>query len=93
VSEQNARDTQFAGFAKLLFEELKQYSYDDAMSPHDDQSWEDQIKRHDDGAIQIMTQRAYDLVYHAHQTPQSAASTEEVVRMVPDITAWPKEAK
>lgn len=70
-----ARDTQFAGFAELLWREL--------IEADETTHGMEQQRR--------IARRAYDLVYHAMQTPQSAASTEEVVRMVPDMTEWPKE--
>jgi hypothetical protein len=84
------RDIQFAGFAQLLFEELKQYSYNDAMSPRPEIGvpWNDRMKQ------QIIAQRAYDLACHILSEVFSFSHPECVLGSpCLDMTEWPEETK
>lgn len=81
---ENARDTQFQGFAKALFEELEEQ---DLYNLYDDQ-----------GAIaekckQLLTHRAYDFAKHIYDntTESGFPSAFEAIEGIPDMTELPKE--
>ncbi len=90
----NPRDTQFQGFAKVLWDELVRangYGYID-------------VNEDDDGIDptnyrQIIARRAYDLLYHASiainntQVKQLGMSLHPnaMMRDIPDLTDLPKE--
>lgn len=82
-----SRDTQFAGFVQMLFNEMKP---DLAMLIVD-------IGRKDTATIlkteaiikQDLARRAYDLVKHA--VSETTGSTD--ISHVPDMTTWPEETK
>ena len=89
---ENERDTHFAGFAKVLFDEL--LSVDAGRI---DISSYNQM---DDAMIDryrlIITQRSYDLVKHAIEedsdVPQwMLTNRKKHVADVPDVTAWPEQ--
>jgi hypothetical protein len=89
------RDTQFAGFAKLLMQEMIAlrgyidiggYSDEDALSSASDY-------------VEIITQYSYDLACHIveHVSESMAAlrevesmSVQECVNEIPDMTEWPE---
>ncbi len=91
----NERDTHFQGFAKLLYPELKHW-FRELFAANLDrdtrraENVENLIKL-------ILAQRAYDLFVHDRMNTgtsdlQHAASTleaEEMVKGIPDLTAWP----
>ena len=94
-----ARDTQFAGFAKLLWDELvEQRGYVDV-----DAYWDDGIDPIN--YRQIIARRAYDLVKHTmiELSCQGALDFRdpdfdkyeyragEMVEIIPDMTEWPRE--
>lgn len=84
------RDTQFAGFAKLLWEEMQDRSADN--------EFEDKRRVGPEYTAYmqlVIAQRAYDLVMHAIARIDPAdldrLSTAETVARIPDLTAWPPE--
>lgn len=80
----NERDTHFAGFAKLLWHEVRKTSFDSpGFSEYQ------QLERY----LQLLiAQRAYDLVEHALRTcPLEAFEIMgDGVQYVPDLTKWPE---
>ncbi len=82
------RDTQFAGFAKLLWDELPIEPEDDELSAAYD-AWSDACE-------QIIARRAYDFAYHVVRKVIAMECTAEFVirselHEVPDLTTWPEE--
>ena len=86
------RDTHFAGFAKLLWDELMQANGLGYIFVDED--------KHDDGIDPtnyrlLIAQRAYDLVFHTIMNIDpyhlDALSTEEIPARIPDMTEWPVE--
>lgn len=85
------RDTHFLGFAELLTTEIE--ALDDLTVPGTDLylsygHWKERV-------IQIIAQRAYDLLFHAvkHSLPypQSDRVVEHIVLShIPDLTQWPE---
>ena len=88
----HARDTQFHGFAKALWDELVRangYGYIDVNK------WDD------DGIdptnyIQVIARRAYDLVKHTLEHAEAIAFDrlsigEHAEQYIPDLTELPKE--
>lgn len=102
----NPRDTQFAGFARLLLEDLKP---DLAMlftelSMNYPSRKEAGIQEAETIIKQHIAQRAYDLVTHVIETADyrgidgwikgvNIPLFHKVVQSIPDMTAWPEEAK
>lgn len=74
---QNARDTQFAGFAKLLINDLMQANSSD-----------DRAKKE-----QVIARRAYDLVKHTIRELQydDDRYSDDWTQKIPDMTEWKKE--
>ena len=76
------RDTQFAGFAKMLWQEL-----------YHEIDWQQDSG---EGVEQIIARRAYDLVSHTllNTGPMmlDCYSHEEQVAAIPDMTTWPERA-
>ncbi len=78
------RNTQFAGFANLLYEELDKRDY----------LW---IADGDEQSVKTpLSQRAYDLVQHALHSFELAElecceSRDELLPGIPDMTEFPKE--
>jgi hypothetical protein len=80
------RDTQFAGFAKLLTEELRV----NGAFPVHPLAWEE--LRPD--IEKIIARRAYDFLVTCQSVTsfiKSWRECEEVASRVPDVTSWPKE--
>lgn len=76
------RDTQFAGFAELLWKELIATD----------------AERYGDQQRELIAQRAYDLVKHTTSyigdcVANVFASVDEVVGMIPDLVEWPEQEK
>jgi len=90
------RDTHFQGFAKLLYDELSKLE-----GSHETLISEYRNKYDKQAIVNLMAQRAYDLVSHAlmHTTPASGStirkfqglSIEEIAGALPDLTEWPVE--
>jgi len=87
------RDTQFAGFAKLLWEELLELrgrGYIDVANDMMDEEWNAEYR-------QIIARRAYDLVGHALENIDpndlDRLSPDERVLKMPDLTEWPEEVQ
>ena len=86
MNENIERDTQFAGFAKLLFDELPEQNSD--FHPN----WEEET-------MKIIARRAYDLavyVIHMHtaiERPGMVFTPADILREMPDMTALPEERK
>lgn len=88
-----SEETQFAGFAALLYEELANAApvYLDGVIRRG------QLSRAQ--CEQIIARRAYDLAYHtlSHTTQGMAADCEsisqiaETVASIPDMTTWPED--
>jgi hypothetical protein len=86
----NPRDTQFAGYAKLLLKKLfaGEDIWIDTITPDWEAKWE-----------RIIAQGAYDLASHilSHTTEAMVAECElpscipECVESLPDLTAWPEQ--
>lgn len=79
----NERDTHFAGFAKLLWHEVRKTSFDSPGFSH-----YQQLEEH----LQLLfAQRAYDLARHIIW--EAMGGTPNAIRIivadVPDLTAWP----
>lgn len=84
------RDTQFVGFACRLLQDLLDQGAYVAISP-----WVtggDSFK-----SEQLIARRAYDLVSHVLNNTGpymiDCLSHEEQIAEIPDMTAWPEEAK
>ncbi len=86
MNENIERDTQFAGFAKLLFDELPEQNSD--FHPN----WEEET-------MKVIARRAYDLavyVIHMHtaiERPGMVFTPADILREMPDMTALPEERK
>jgi len=87
----NSRDTQFACFGKLLYEELAQnvlLSDKRRLSEIEDFKHEQEL---------IVARRVYDLVEHTIanivpndiQQSTNQKSIAEIVETIPDMTKWP----
>lgn len=93
MSEQSTRDTHFAVFAKLLFDELL-----DVDDGHIDVSTYNQA---DDDMVEkyrrLIAQRAYDLAMHVMKYtdggfyPSSYFAGSKAINNVPDLAELPKE--
>ncbi len=91
-SEQNTeRDTHFAGFAKLVGEDIASNMgiiFDVAYKPEEE---------YIDAICQIIARRAYDLAFHTLMNTSPAwldvLDPSEWVGRIPDMTAWPEESK
>ncbi len=91
----NNRDTQFAGFAKLLLTEIDTVIGNGAMFMADHEMSEKEFAQH---LGLLIAQRAYDLVEHTIEAMQPYIYDEKIagqesVKDVPDLTEWPKEQK
>jgi hypothetical protein len=82
----NPRDTQFAGFAKLLAEELPEPPIDDSVLGIVHAEWREQVEL-------IIAQKTYDLVGHAFRETQvwHNDGIDCAVQSIPDMTEWPRE--
>ena len=83
----NERDTHFAGFAKLLWDELlhvHEFGYIEVSDDEEEENVQYQ---------EIIARRAYDLarhfVWHAMGGTENAITI--IVADVPDMTEWPVE--
>lgn len=75
------RDTHFAGFAKLLMDDL----IDAQVEHYHDNNREDFVTT-------LIAQRAYDLVHHALEYDSAEMvdwPLEQVMKSIPDLTEWP----
>lgn len=76
----NERSTKFAGFAKLLQDDLAHSGYDEIGY------------RSGETTKRIIAERAYDLVRHAISSigpyHLDVLTTEETIEDIPDLTAW-----
>jgi len=81
----NARDTQFQGFAKALFEELHNSEAVEWFEPRDDH-WREEWQ-------EIIARRAYDLAFHAIDNSRSNDmedwQTSQIIPYVPDMQYFP----
>lgn len=96
----SARDTQFAGFARALLDEIESVSADYSPPPGryitGSPKWEEVVRG-------IIARRAYDLVEHtldACDQLESDAGLEShgftsdyLLSSIPDLTTWPEETK
>jgi hypothetical protein len=84
---QDPRDTQFAGFAKLLWDELEAAIRRDFNGGiPEGKTWRGKCIP---AWQKIITRRFYDFAGHVMGIPQSASALEELVSFVPDLTEWP----
>ena len=94
MSEQSERDTHFAGFAKLLYDELG------ALDTYAIRNWNDYTS-FDVRAKELIAQRAYDLLYFLlDNAPLHSGSfdvgygtpgeIDETIERLPDMNEWPK---
>ena len=90
----SARDTQFAGFAKLVVEDLRLHG-GFPMRPVNRSEVRPLIER-------IIARRAYDLAYHvmsettvgmAAENEGGELSRQENIDAIPDLTHWPEEVQ
>lgn len=72
-----ARDTQFLGFAELLFSDLP---WGDINIDMEQEGWKERWK-------QLIAQRAYDLVKYAVSC--TSDYVDEWIGDIPDLTEWP----
>jgi hypothetical protein len=82
----NPRDTQFAGFATLLFEELKNTEAFEIVDA--EQFWGGNLKAE---VQRIIAQRAYDLVKYILSAASGQTNIDEVMPFIPDMTEWPHD--
>lgn len=91
------RDTQFAGFAALLFKEMDAEIERERQRVKNTLRYDKQEEQEFFNRLRVMmTRHAYDLVSHALCTLnpiafQSSKDEDEIVVQVPDLTAWPEE--
>lgn len=85
----NARDTQFQGFAKLLLKEL----VDDMLDEYGFMDREQYESGELASAEEIIAQHAYDLVKYAFEKAIDDHDAEIAITDVPDMTEWPPEVK
>lgn len=88
------RDTHFAGFAKLLWDELLKANETADMAGYIDAN-ESTDPTDPTNYLQIIAQRAYDLAYHFIESGYARRGTfrgevHQSVKMLPDLTEWPK---
>lgn len=83
------RDTQFAGFARLLYDELARNVLATSYT-----SWSD-FEAFKQEQSQIIARRAYDLVNHvlSNEKLQWYPIEEISMRDIPDLKEWPKESE
>lgn len=88
----NPRDTQFQGFAKLLYEEV--INLPDRASGHYFTTEEFQEQQYT-----TIARCAYGLVEHVLtlvpqliSTLPDAQTVDEVIRLIPDMTEWPDKS-
>lgn len=79
---EEARSTQFRQFAKLLWKDLLEANGQLDMDGYIDMNNDDDPTKY----LEIIAERAYDLVCHALDASGYGA---ESVGDVPDMTAWP----
>lgn len=91
MSEPSDRDTHFAGFAKLLYEDL----YGSFGALFDAYSDDEQRAKAAQDIHERLAQRAYDLVAHTilHTSSHDldVLDSAEIPPRIPDLTAWPEE--
>jgi hypothetical protein len=78
----NARDEQFQGFAKALWQDIA-FTHGDNVQR--DVAYNIKVIE------ELIARRAYDFACHIMGNPQAAASIEEMVSIVPDMAELPKE--
>jgi hypothetical protein len=87
---ENVRNTKFAGFAKLLIDDLHPVAFQGLVMKRNDAEVNEQQQ-------QIIAQRAFDLVAYALDYAFTNAVTfgtpEECAERIPDITAFSSEDK
>lgn len=106
MMSEDPREKQFIGFARLLFDDLRQLGLTalvdiNNMSGNLDRTIELQVEM-DALAKKIIARRAYDLMSHVlwHSTPASGSTIkkyrgltiEEIANTIPDLKEWPKES-
>lgn len=97
MSEQNARDTQFQNFAKLLYESL--YDQFSNLFVEEDDGDMEKAKQTNKGIQETIARRVYDLVEYAcvninnEQVKQIRMSLHPnaMIRAIPDMTELPKD--
>lgn len=90
MRKQNSRDTQFAGFAKMLLNDIMRSNAVDIVDVQ--RFWRDE----DIAEVeQIIARRAYDLAHHIIEHVEISAidmlSIDECVERIPDMDEWPEE--
>ena len=92
LSEQTERDTHFAGFARLLWDEFENLGHrlplDFNFTPD---NWTREVQK-------IIARRAYDLMAHAieyikPEVYEGHSATWESAGDIPDMTTWPESEK
>src|SRR5260221_7211800 len=99
MSEQNERDNHFAGFAKLLNDELLEDEANRALRgrvvPYDEIHQAIALAREE--RERFIARRAYDLVLisikEASANDLEYVSAQEKMQYIPDMTAWPEESE
>lgn len=93
----NPRETQFQGFAKLLFDELNTQSLLAFPTMYGPDHTPEQHKELKALIEHIIAQHAYDLVKHAVEECESQESafearmtSEALLRNIPDMINWPE---
>lgn len=91
---ENARDTQFAGFASLLWKEI-QHEYITYL-----QREFGTFAECDERVEQIIARHAYDLVQHSVESCEEQEDemdcrirSERLLRNIPDLMKFPEEGK
>ena len=93
------RDTHFAGFAKLLIQEIDEQVGAVTKWGLERNASEKEIARELYSRwTTLIAQRAYDLAYHFIENNYQHRGTfrgeiRASVQMLPDLTAWPEERK
>lgn len=88
------RDTQFAGFAKVVVGEIRNTFTEEGI--YIEETWSNS----DATMEQIIARRAYDLVAytmrimpHLIQAKPNIETVEEALHYIPDLTVLPREAE
>lgn len=93
----NPRETQFAGFAKLLYEDFLRQAESDTLQETLVPDYADKWRMKTE---QIIARRAYDLVEHVIQSRLQGIEllmrldrewVAEQVQSIPDLTEWPED--
>lgn len=99
IYEESPRDTLFAGYAKLLFDEYQSYCVYFAATHHH-LSTDDYNKQCREGLQQMIAQRAYDFTAHIMRSQAQGIEIlsrddpeyiAERVSSIPDMRQWPKD--